>query len=84
MRRRCTACTYARGVVPQDIDQIKWCLLNKITVVSLIIKVNELLLKSVILGLDPDAFNRLWTNVNPRALLNPSAPYVCRIGVLGF
>ena len=27
MRRRCTACRYARGV-PQNIYQIKWCLLK--------------------------------------------------------
>ena len=63
-------------VVPQDIDQINgayW----KIAVVSSIIKVNKLLLKSVILGLDPDAFNARLFSVTLE-LMQPNCTGIAR------
>ena len=66
MRCRCTACRDARGGATSPGHKIlirlngaNW----KITVVSSKMKVNELLLKSVILVLDPGAFNaRLFSD----------------------
>ena len=67
MRRRCPACRDARGgsTILIRLNGAYW----KLTVASSIIKVNELRMKSVILGLDPRCFWRpsvQWCSMSPK------------------